>query len=471
MATSGSVGDLTGRLEAIVSTARDLLVRSGAGRWEIFAKTSVTVTSLHLRSGRTEIRTGETGVGIRVSGTDGFGDTTEADENGSPFSFNTGTVPGLYFKDDFESGGTGWTLEGEWEVGPPQGLGGSSGRSDPSAGYNNDSVLGQDLTGLGAYSGDYEPNTTESARSPVFDGTSWTHTKLIYYRDLHTGAGDDAMLRIWVGQGYNLWRSEEKLVNDNDYGYVSFDLTGIADGKPSVQFEFMQTTNGSGEYGGWTLDDFILKDGSLPDYGACATCGGVPSFVGATGAVDNDACGASGVTVSWTEAVAWGTGGGGSYAVYRGESPDFTPDGGSLVASGIVGTSYDDGAAPTDRDLWYVVRAESDETCSHGPANGGTIDANLVRVRVSETTDRPVPSEVAGVEVTLIAAAHVRLTWPAAAGASVYRIYRSTNPDGSDRGLLGETEELRFDDLDSGANKVSYYYDVIAVNSCDVEGP
>jgi len=73
MGASGSTGDLAGRLEATVSTARDLLARSGAGRWEIFAKTSVTVTSLHLRSGRTEIRTGETGVGIRVSGPDGTG--------------------------------------------------------------------------------------------------------------------------------------------------------------------------------------------------------------------------------------------------------------------------------------------------------------------------------------------------------------------------------------------------------------
>lgn len=65
--------DLAGRLEAMAATARELLNRAGVERWEIFAKTSVTVTSLHLRSGNTLIRTGETGIGVRVSGEGGSG--------------------------------------------------------------------------------------------------------------------------------------------------------------------------------------------------------------------------------------------------------------------------------------------------------------------------------------------------------------------------------------------------------------
>jgi len=73
MSATGNPDDLAGRLEATVSVARDLLARSDADRWEIFAKTSVTVASLHLRSGRNEIRTGETGVGVRVSGVRGAG--------------------------------------------------------------------------------------------------------------------------------------------------------------------------------------------------------------------------------------------------------------------------------------------------------------------------------------------------------------------------------------------------------------
>jgi hypothetical protein len=408
---------------------------------------------------------------FRISGTDGFGDSSTSDENGTPYAFNTGTVPGLYFKDDFESGANGWTLQGEWEIGPPEGKGGSSGRPDPDYAYNNDGVLGHDLTGLGAWDGDYEPNIkAERAMSPTFDASEWRNTKLIYYRNLHTDADDRAELRIWFGHGYSVWNNEDADVNDSDYVEVSFDLGAAVDGAASVRFEFLQSSNAEGQYSGWTLDDFILKDGSLPDWGACGTCEGQPSFKGADAAFDNDACGASGVTVEWTEAVAWGTGGEGTYAVYRGESPDFVPGPGNLVASGVSGTSYDDTGAPNDRELWYVVRAETDETCGSGP-NGGVLDDNLVRVRVSETTDQPVPDEVEAVDVELLNDAHVRVSWQPVSGATAYRVYRATQPDGSDRGLLGETTELYLDDVGAGANKVNYFYDVVAINACEVEGP
>ncbi len=275
---------------------------------------------------------------------------------------------------------------------------------------------------------------------------------------------------MWLGPGYTVWRSEKQLVNDSGWGYYTFDMAQFVDGAPSVRFEFAQTADESGQYSGWTVDDFIIKDGSLPDYGACSTCGGQPSFTGATSAIDNDACGADGVTVSWDDVVAWGTGGGGTFAVYRGETPDFVPGSSNLVASGLGGRSYVDSAAPTDRELWYVVRAESDESCGSGPANSGVMDANLHRVRVRETTDRPAPTPVSGLVVTLLGDVHVRLGWDAAAEASGgYRVYRSTSPDGAGRALLGETSALVFDDHDSGANRVNYYYDVVAINACGDE--
>jgi len=68
-----TLDELTSKLEAMVSTARDLLTRTSAERWEVFAKASLTTASFHLRSGRTSIRTGETGIAVRVSGTGGAG--------------------------------------------------------------------------------------------------------------------------------------------------------------------------------------------------------------------------------------------------------------------------------------------------------------------------------------------------------------------------------------------------------------
>jgi hypothetical protein len=403
---------------------------------------------------------------FRVSGIDEFGDSTVADENGEPFQFNAGTIPGLYYRETFEDGAPTWTTSGEWEVGGPQGLGG-----DPSAAYNRDGVLGHDLSGQGSQSGRYEPNSAESAFSPELDATTWTNSKLIFYRHLRVDDKDDASIWVTAGPGYPIFRSEGQDIRESSFSFQEADLSGLVDGKPSVVFEFRQNADATTHEGGWTIDDFIIKDGTLPDYQACLDCAGTPSFGGATSAFDNDACGADGVTVSWDEAVSWGTGESGTYAVYRGETPDFEPSAGNLVASGVTGLSYIDASAPTDRDLWYVVRAESDETCSFGPANGGSMDANVQRVQVSETTDRPAPGEVSGVMVELLGHAHVRLSWPAAAGAHAYRVYRSTTPDGSDRALLGETEGLVFDDDDSGSNKVNYFYEVVAINACEEEGP
>jgi fibronectin type 3 domain-containing protein len=130
-----------------------------------------------------------------------------------------------------------------------------------------------------------------------------------------------------------------------------------------------------------------------------------------------------------------------------------------------------DDAAPSDRELWYVVRAESDESCASGPANGGAMDDNLVRVRALESTSQPTPGGVPGLQVTLLGGAHVQLSWAAASSAGSYNVYRSTLPDGSDRVLVGETSELFFEDRHSGANKTTYFYDVVAVNACGVEGP
>ncbi len=222
---------------------------------------------------------------------------------------------------------------------------------------------------------------------------------------------------------------------------------------------------------GWNVDDVILKDGTLPDYAACGGCATAPAFSGAGAALDDDACAAGGVTVTWEPAVSWGTGGGGSYAVYRGLAPDFVPSGANLVASGIAALSWNDAAAPTDVDLYYVVRAENDEACGTGPANGGLIDDNLVRAHVSETTDRPLPGAVTTLGASLVNHAHVRLGWTAAAGAASYRIYRSDSPLPATFAPIAETAELSWEDLNQGAGAGSSYYSVRALNACGVEGP
>lgn len=410
---------------------------------------------------------------FRVSGTDRYGNAFVYDDGGQPFSFRTYDIPGLYAMADFEDGGIGWTLDGEWEVDAPQGLGGSTGTPDPTDAYNNTRLLGHDLTGLGANPGDYEPGISqETAKSPVYNASTWTNTKMILHRRLNVQSTDDASMWLFFnGVGIPLFRNDGNAVNENSFQVIPLDISGQADGAQALQIEFRQSSNASANYSGWNVDDIIFKDGSQPDYAPCGSCDAAPTFAGATSAVDNDACGTDGVTVSWNAAPAWGTGSPGTYAIYRGASPGFTPDGTTLLASGIATLSYNDPTAPIDQDSYYLVRAENDETCGTGPENGGLTDANAAYVGVSETSARDTPVEVEGVLVDQVASTHVRISWPAVADATLYRVYRSASPQPETFALLGETSTTVFEDLGEATTANSHYYQVRALNPCGDEGP
>ncbi len=176
------------------------------------------------------------------------------------------------------------------------------------------------------------------------------------------------------------------------------------------------------------------------------------------------------MTVSWEPAVAWGSGASGSYAVYRGPAPGFPADAAHRIASGLKTLSYADAAAPAGA-LYYLVRAENDESCSGGPANGGVTDGNAVYTQVDQTTSRPLPSAVTPLSAALANHAHVRLAWPAAAGATGYRVYRSLTPQAGGFALLATTTGLVHEDLDQQQDPATRFYLVRGVNPCGQEGP
>jgi hypothetical protein len=405
---------------------------------------------------------------FRVGSTDAFGNSAVVDNVGSPFVTRTYQIPGLYWKEDFESGGVGWTLGGEWQVGTPVGSGGSSGLADPVEAYNNTKILGHDLTGLGAFPGDYEPNVTQTAVSPTRNASTWTNTKLIVHRWLNSGTDDQARMLLIAGGTQILIASGGVAASASDYQVDTFNVATNVDGKPSVSLRFMQISDGSGQYSGWNVDDIIFKNGSLPDYGACGGCGTAPAFAGAVSAIDNNACGANGVTVSWKQAVSWGTGSTGTYHVHRGTTPDFTPSGANRIATDLTSLSYNDTSAPTNQTLYYKVVAENDENCGGGV--GLTAGASVV-VAVQETTSVPVPAEVPGLLGRNVADAHVRFDWGATAGAVAYRVYRSTSPLPGTFAPVGQTAGVLFEDLGEAATPPSYFYKILAINACNQEGP
>ncbi|MCU0225150.1 MAG: M28 family metallopeptidase [Acidobacteria bacterium] len=408
---------------------------------------------------------------FRVRSKDQYGNERVASEGSGPYQLQVGKIPGLYWKESFEGSTAGWTLQGDWEVGAPQARGGSGGgRPDPGAAYNQGKSLGHDLSGKGTFPGDYEPSRTEVARSAVLNATTWQRTKLLYQRRLNAGSFDQATVWLYVPNGVSIYNSNNLPVSESEWSLQTFNVGSSVDGKPSVQIEFRQKSDATGNYSGWNVDEIIFKDGALPDFGACGGCAAAPSFAGATGAVDADACGGGGVTVSWERSAAWGTGSGGSYAVYRGTAPGFPADAAHRIAAGVTALAYTDTGAP-DGPLHYLVRAENDETCSSGPQNGGVTDDNAVYAPVTNTAARPLPAELASLRVTIAGGAHVHLAWEPVSEAPRYRVYRALAPEPGGFSSIGETGGTAFDDLGQGADLETYFYLVRGVNACGQEGP
>ena len=214
-----------------------------------------------------------------------------------------------------------------------------------------------------------------------------------------------------------------------------------------------------------------MNSANQPSFEACGGCGGAPTFQGAASAKDADPCADTGTTISWNAAPAWGTGSGGTYAIYRDTSPSFTPSNANRIAQGVTGTSYDDASAPNDVTLYYVVRAESNESCGQGPNNGGLTDANLVRVSARDETTQSAAGDVgASLAASPVNEAHVRLSWAPTAGAVKYNVYRSQLPSGS-FSKLAETTATFYEDRNQMGNTTPWYYLVRAVSACGVEGP
>ena len=409
---------------------------------------------------------------FRVVATDAYGNTSFADVDGAPFEFNANTITGSIFRDDFNTD-TGWTLEGEWEVDVPLGLGTVPG--DPDAAYAGTRILGHDLTGLGANLGNYEAQTTESAISPVIDASGLTHAELRFQRWLNNATGSIAYVDARDSGG--VWRNVYSSptiggFEESSWSAAGIDVSAYADGNPNFQVRFRQVSHIAGSTdAGWNVDQFILRDGSLPTLGACGGCIGAPTFAGIVSVVDDDACADSTVTLDWGAAPAWGSGNAGTYSVYRDTLADFTPGPGNLVASGVGTTAWTDPSPPSDVTLYYLVRAENDETCGSGPNNGGLMDSNLAYGVGRNDTSQSAPGDVGDtLFMEGVGGAHARVSWSATPGAAAYRVYRSSIPSGG-FGLEVETIDLAYEDPNVLSDGQDWYYLVSAVDACGNEGP
>lgn len=147
----------------------------------------------------------------------------------------------------------GWTTEGQWEFGQPQGSGG-----DPASGFTGDNVYGYNLAGK--YSNNMPIYWLTS--SPI-DCSYYTNTVLSFRRWLraeisvcdhaYIEASNDGKnwTRIWTYSGS---------IADSSWKEVSYDLSSVADHQDAVYLRWgMGTTDSSVTYGGWNIDDVEIS--------------------------------------------------------------------------------------------------------------------------------------------------------------------------------------------------------------------
>ena len=298
--------------------------------------------------------------------TDLAGNTTIADVEGTPFEFNAYTFQSV-FEDGFETD-IGWTLEGDWQIDAPQGLGTAPG--DPTAASEGIRVLGHDLTGLGSTPGDYERLHDVFGHQPR-DRRVRRDQRGVAIRPLAQPGHQRRCVRLRQGRDPAPGRSHGRAPGADRVVVVRAVSRRLRVGRREPELpDSVQRVHSIGKRRRLERRSSHLRDSTQATFVPCGACGGTPTFAGAVSAIDDDPCADSPVTVTWAAAPAWGTGGGGTYGVYRDTIPGFTPSGANLIASGIVTLSWVDASPPSDVPLYYVVRAENDETCGRARTTG-----------------------------------------------------------------------------------------------------
>ncbi len=167
------------------------------------------------------------------------------------------------FKDNFETD-TGWTLGGEFQIGLPFGLGGSSGFRDPYQSETEGNILGTDLSGTGDFPGDYEPHLTDDeyfAVSPPINCSSIKDAVLIFDRILNIGNADfdKASIQINTGLGWiPVWENSNE-INEDVWTRQILDISEYADHHDFVLIRFtLGPSNDMYQFSGWNIDNLEL---------------------------------------------------------------------------------------------------------------------------------------------------------------------------------------------------------------------
>ncbi|MGQ9559960.1 MAG: M14 family zinc carboxypeptidase [Candidatus Oleimicrobiaceae bacterium] len=164
------------------------------------------------------------------------------------------------FSDDMEEGQEQWThgafpnapnQQDDWHYGLPLGEGG-----DPSVAHSGRFVWGTDL-GAGNFNGSYANNVHTYLQMRTLNCRGWKRVYLGFYRWLNMQQGDRAYITV---NDQVVWDNGYQALGESSWSYQTVDLTPFAAERDSVVIRFCLWSNGSGNSGGWTIDDVEVSD-------------------------------------------------------------------------------------------------------------------------------------------------------------------------------------------------------------------
>lgn len=160
----------------------------------------------------------------------------------------------------------GWTTTGQWAFGAPTGGGASNGAKDPASAYTGSNVYGYNLAG------DYTNSMPAyTLTSNAFDCTGLTATKVGFWRWLCVESSTYDKASFAVSNDGTTWTtvwSNSATLKDQAWIKVAYDISAVADNKPTVYFRWtLGTTDTSIVYGGWNIDDFEIT--AIPPANLC----------------------------------------------------------------------------------------------------------------------------------------------------------------------------------------------------------
>jgi len=154
----------------------------------------------------------------------------------------------------------GWSMEGQWQFGRPQGLGGAAhGHPDPNSGYTGDNVYGVNL------SGDYtltDEGPQYLTTGPI-DCSEYSHINLQFARWLNSNEADFVRVFIEVSTDGENWQmvwehtDTEAAIMDDSWQVVRYPLVSAANYQSDVYIRWGYHILGDEalRFSGWNIDD------------------------------------------------------------------------------------------------------------------------------------------------------------------------------------------------------------------------